>query len=104
MVGTRWKERKTLEQKLELLTAAIENNREQLMKEIAGLKEAESANLRNTIRHSCKNGIRDRWISLDEKQDILACYEAYERIVSNNGVIDDIVIQMRELPNEKPLD
>lgn len=33
----------------------------------------------------------------------MSCYQAYEEIVASNGVIDDIVKQMRELPNEEPV-
>ena len=98
----RWRERNHLEREIAELKASIKSVNDDIKEELAGLKEAESAVLKNTIRYSCKNRIRDGWIPLDEKQDILDCYQAYERIVKSNGVIDDAIKQMRSLPNRKP--
>ena len=98
----RWRERNHLEREIAELKASIKSVNDDIKEELAGLKEAESAVLKNTIRYSCKNRIRDGWIPLDEKQDILDCYQAYERIVKSNGVIDDAIKEMRSLPNRKP--
>ena len=98
----RWRERNHLEREIAELKASIKSVNDDIKEELAGLKEAESAVLKNTIRYSCKNRIKDGWIPLDEKQDILDCYQAYERIVKSNGVIDDAIKQMRSLPNRKP--
>ena len=98
----RWRERNHLEREIAELKASIKSVNDDIKEELAGLKEAESAVLKNTIRYSCKNRMRDGWIPLDEKQDILDCYQAYERIVKSNGVIDDAIKQMRSLPNRKP--
>ena len=98
----RWRERNHLEREIAELKASIKSVNDAIKEELAGLKAAESAVLKNTIRYSCKNRIRDGWIPLDEKQDILDCYQAYERIVKSNGVIDDAIKQMRSLPNRKP--
>ena len=98
----RWRERNHLEREIAELKASIKSVNDDIKEELAGLKEAESAVLKNTIRYSCKNRIRDGWIPLDEKQDILDCYQAYERIVKSNGVIDDAIKQMRSLPNRRP--
>lgn len=98
----RWRERNHLEREIAELKASIKSVNDDIKEELAGLKEAESAVLKNTIRYSCKNRIRDGWIPLDEKQDILDCYQAYERIVKSNGVIDDAIKEMRSLPNHKP--
>lgn len=98
----RWRERNHLKREIAELKASIKSVNDDIKEELAGLKEAESAVLKNTIRYSCKNRIRDGWIPLDEKQDILDCYQAYERIVKSNGVIDDAIKQMRSLPNRKP--
>ena len=98
----RWRERNHLEREIAELKASIKSVNDDIKEELAGLKEAESAVLKNTIRYSCKNRIIDGWIPLDEKQDILDCYQAYERIVKSNGVIDDAIKQMRSLPNRKP--
>ena len=98
----RWRERNHLVREIAELKASIKSVNDDIKEELAGLKEAESAVLKNTIRYSCKNRIRDGWIPLDEKQDILDCYQAYERIVKSNGVIDDAIKQMRSLPNRKP--
>lgn len=110
---SKWKERKTISKQLEELQKQINGMqnefreelaivRSELMLEISGLKKAESASLKNTIRSACKNAIHQNYIPLDEKQDILDCYYAYEDIVAKNGVIDDAVASMRELPNEVP--
>lgn len=98
----RWRERNHLEREIAELKASIKSVNDDIKEELAGLKEAESAVLKNTIRYSCKNRIKDGWIPLDEKQDILDCYQAYERIVKSNGVIDDAIKEMRSLPNRKP--
>ena len=98
----RWRERNHLEREIAELKASIKSVNDDIKEALAGLKEADSAVLKNTIRYSCKNRIRDGWIPLDEKQDILVCYQAYERIVKSNGVIDDAIKQMRNLPNRKP--
>lgn len=98
----RWRERNHLEREIAELKASIKSVNDDIKEELAGLKEAESAVLKNTIRYSCKNRIKDGWIPLDEKQDILDCYQAYERIVKSNGVIDDAIKEMRSLPNHKP--
>lgn len=98
----RWKERNHLEREMGELKASIKSVNDDIKEELAGLKEAESAVLKNTIRYTCKNRIKDGWIPLDEKQDILDCYQAYERIVKCNGVIDDAIKEMRSLPNQKP--
>ena len=97
----RWRERNHLEREIAELKASIKSVNDDIKEELAGLKEAESAVLKNTIRYSCKNRIRDGWIPLDEKQDILDCYQAYERIVKSNGVIDDAIKEMRSVPNRK---
>lgn len=98
----RWRERNHLEREIAELKASIKSVNDDIKEELSGLKEAESAVLKNTIRYSCKNRIKDGWIPLDEKQDILDCYQAYERIVKSNGVIDDAIKEMRSLPNRKP--
>lgn len=62
--------------------------------------------LRNTIRQACKKRITRGWVELDEKGDILDCYEAYEEIIErdgiSNGVIDDCIKRFRALPNTPP--
>lgn len=109
----RFKERKTIEKTLEKMQEQLEATRKEfkeelaivrseLMLEIAGLKKAESASLRHTIRKACKDSIHKGWIPLDEKEDVLNIVNSYESIVQVNSFIDDVVASMRELPNEKP--
>lgn len=112
-IVTRYKERKSIEDKLEELQAQIKENRKEyhdqlaivrseLMVEIAGLKRAESASLRYTIRNACKESVHKGWIPLDEKSDVLNCYNVYEEIVESNGVVEDCIASMRELGHEPP--
>lgn len=101
-VVSRWQSRNKLEKDIAELRLSIELANNTLKNEINSIKQAQASELRNTIRTSCKLHIKEGWIPLDEKQDIMSCYQAYEEIVTSNGVIDDIVKQMRELPNEEP--
>ena len=70
--------------------------------EMADLKEAESANMRHTIRTACEEAIKNGWISFEKKEDILNIVSIYEKIVKHNGYIDYVVKTMCELPNEEP--
>lgn len=102
-IVSKWHSRNKLEKDIAELRLSIELANNSLKKEIDSLKQAQASELRNTIRTSCKLHIKEGWIPLDEKQDIMSCYESYEKIVSSNGVIDDCIKQMRELPNEEPV-
>lgn len=55
--------------------------------------------LRHTIRQACKHRIEKGWVPMDEKDDVLNCYAEYEKLVKNNGVINDCVEQFRALPH-----
>lgn len=70
-------------------------------------RQADRVILRNIIRQACKKSIKKGWVPLDEKSDILACYDTYEEIIKQegitNGVIDDIIREYRMLPNAEPL-
>lgn len=63
--------------------------------------------LRITIRQACKKHIKNGWVPLDDKGDILDGYESYEEAIAmdglTNGVIDDCIKQLRALPNTPPL-
>lgn len=104
----RWRSRKTLELDILDLKTSIERANRSLEDEIGSIKQAQASALRNAIRTSCKQHIKDGWIPLDEKQDIMACHAAYIRIVDSmsipNGVTEDCMTQMRRLPNEAPSD
>ena len=104
----RWKEKSRLETSLDELKLSMELMDRNIKNEISHIVQAQAAELRNTIRNSCKHHIKIGWITLDEKQDIMACHEAYQRIVTSfgipNGVTEDIFNQMRELPNYEPTD
>ena len=102
-IVSRWQSRNKLEKNIAELRLSIELANNALKNEINSIKQAQASELRNTVRTSCKLHIKEGWIPLDEKQDIMSCYQAYEEIVTSNGVIDDIVKQMRELANEDPV-
>ena len=40
------------------------------------------------------------WMPLDVRNSLEACYKSYEAL-GENGVIDDLVEQLRELPNHR---
>ena len=104
----RWKEKSRLETSLDELKLSMELMDRDIKNEISHIVQAQAAELRNTIRNSCKYHIKVGWITLDEKQDIMACHEAYQRIITSfgipNGVTEDIFNQMRELPNYETMD
>lgn len=69
-------------------------------------RQADRVILRNIIRQAAKKSISKGYVPLDEKSDILACYDIYEEIIKQegitNGVIDDIIREYRQLPHTAP--
>lgn len=70
--------------------------------EMKKVKNGLRAQLKNTVRHACKSSLAQGWVELDEKTDILDCYDAYEALVTHNHVMDDLIARYRALPNEPP--
>lgn len=76
-----------------------QKNKEQIVKD-----KAMCALLRYTIRKECKEAIKVGIINEGTKSDVLNCYTEYENLINSNGiingVIDDIIEEMRKLPTE----
>lgn len=113
LIIARWKERNHLEKCIAELQASInalqakmeddiKDVKAEVKKEMADLKEAESASMRHTIRIACEDAIKTGWISFERKEDILNITNQYEKIVLKNGYINSVVKTMCELPNEEP--
>lgn len=64
------------------------------------LKEGVQALLRDRIIEIYYHYTEKGWMPLDVRNSLEACYKSYEAL-GENGVIDDLVEQLRELPNHR---
>ena len=62
------------------------------------LKEGMQALLRDRIIQAYNHYSDKGWIPIYAMESIEACYKSYEELVEN-GVIDNLMRQLRELPN-----
>lgn len=69
-------------------------------KENNALKEGVQALLRDRIIEIYCHYTEKGWMPLDVRNSLEACYKSYEAL-GENGVIDDLVEQLRELPNHR---
>ena len=69
-------------------------------KENNALKEGVQALLRDRIIEIYYHYTEKGWMPLDVRNSLEACYKSYEAL-GENGVIDDLVEQLRELPNHR---
>ena len=70
-------------------------------KENNALKEGVQSLLRDRIIQLYYHYTEKGWMPLDVRNSLESCYKSYEAL-GENGVIDDLVEQLRELPNHKP--
>ena len=64
------------------------------------LKVGVQALLRDRIIEIYYHYTEKGWMPLDVRNSLEACYKSYEAL-GENGVIDDLVEQLRELPNHR---
>lgn len=69
-------------------------------KENEALKVGVQALLRDRIIEIYYHYTEKGWMPLDVRNSLEACYKSYEAL-GENGVIDDLVEQLRELPNHR---
>ena len=69
-------------------------------KENEALKVGVQALLRDRIIGIYYHYTEKGWMPLDVRNSLEACYKSYEAL-GENGVIDDLVEQLRELPNHR---
>ena len=62
------------------------------------LKEGMQALLRDRIIQAYNHYLDKGWIPIYAMESIEACYKSYEEL-GENGVIDNLMRQLRELPN-----
>lgn len=75
--------------------ARLKKHREDMQSIRKGLQSM----LRNQIIRDYNHYVVSKgWIPIYAKQSVMACYESYEQL-GTNGVIDDLIEQLRELPN-----
>lgn len=75
--------------------ARLKKHREDMQAISKGLQSM----LRNQIIREYNYYVVDRgWIPIYAKDSVMSCYEAYEKL-GTNGVIDDLIEKIRELPN-----
>lgn len=67
-------------------------------KENDALKEGVQALLRDRIIQAYNHYSDKGWIPIYATESIEACYKSYEEL-GENGVIDNLMSQLRELPN-----
>lgn len=73
-------------------------------KENDALKAGVQALLRDRIIQTYNHYVQDKgWIPIYAKESIDACYKSYEAL-GDNGVIDNLMEQINELPNYPPKD
>lgn len=71
-------------------------------KENNALKEGVQALLRDRIIEIYYHYTEKGWMPLDVRNSLEALYNSYEAL-GENGVINDLMEQLRELPNHKPV-
>lgn len=69
-------------------------------KENNALKEGVQALLRDRIIQSYNHYTEKGWMPIYARDSLDACYNSYEAL-GENGVIDDLMEQLRELPNHR---
>ena len=69
-------------------------------KENEALNVGVQALLRDRIIEIYYHYTEKGWMPLDVRNSLEACYKSYEAL-GENGVIDDLVEQLRELPNHR---
>ena len=69
-------------------------------KENKALKEGIQALLRDRIIQAYNKYFENGWIPIYAMESIEACYSSYEEL-GENGVIDNLMRQLRELPNHE---
>lgn len=70
-------------------------------KEDEAVRVGVQALLRDRLIQAYYYHMEKGWIPLDSWGSLAACYESYEAL-GENGVIDDIMEQLRKLPHRKP--
>ncbi|WP_299449198.1 hypothetical protein [uncultured Phascolarctobacterium sp.] len=71
-------------------------------KENDALKTGVQALLRDRIIGAYNHYVDDKgWIPIYAKESLDACYKSYEAL-GENGVIDDLMRQLNQLPNHNP--
>lgn len=76
---------------------------EEQRKENRALKEGIQALLRDRIIQAYNKYFESGWIPIYAMESIEACYASYEEL-GENGVIDNLMRQLRGLPNHEPGD
>ena len=74
---------------------------EEQRKENEALKAGVQALLRKDIVQAYNHYWEQQWIPIYAIESIEACYKSYEAL-GENGVIDNLMRQLRELPNHGP--
>lgn len=74
----------------------------QSKKENDAIKAGVQALLRDRIIQSYNHYTEKGWMPIYARDSLDACYNSYEAL-GENGVIDDLMEQLRELPNHKGL-
>ena len=74
---------------------------EEQRKENEALKAGVQALLRKDIVQAYNHYWEQQWIPIYAIESIEACYRSYEAL-GENGVIDNLMRQLRELPNHGP--
>ena len=72
----------------------------QSKKENDAIKAGVQALLRDRIIQSYNHYTEKGWMPIYARDSLDACYNSYEAL-GENGVIDDLMEQLRELPNHK---